>query len=70
MGPVLFLILCNEITTLHENRVKFADDLSLLIHQKLGSMISTDCIVCRLETNCKKKKRLLINKKKAKLLKI
>ena len=69
MGPVLFLILCNEITPLHENRVKFADDLSLLILQKLGSMISTDCIVRRLETNCKKK-RLSINRKKAALMRI
>ena len=50
-GPVLFLILCNKIATWHENRAKFADDLSLLILHKLGSMISTDGIIRRLEAD-------------------
>ena len=68
-GPVLFLILCNKIATWHENRAKFADDLSLLILHKLGSMISTDGIIRRLEADCEEK-RLSINRKKSALMRV
>ncbi|KAK2720194.1 hypothetical protein QYM36_004181 [Artemia franciscana] len=68
-GRVLFFILRNKIATWHENRADFVYDLSLLTLQRLGSMISKDGMIRRLEADCEEK-WLSINRKNSALMRV
>lgn len=69
IGPTLFLLLCNTIAKWHRDRAKFADDLTMMLLQRLCEILNLEEMVVKLERDYLERK-LSINRTKSAIMRI